>query len=59
MSFDGRKKAKSPYKRYGKRPHVYSQLFREWLAAVRAGDNSAAEALGRRHSAVYLARGSS
>lgn len=51
-----RKKAKSPYARYNKRPHRYSELLRRWMDAVREGRHDQALDLGNQHLRACRAR---
>jgi hypothetical protein len=46
-------KGKSPYVRYGKRPHVYSATYQQWRAAVRAGRKPEAETLAATHEREF------
>ena len=48
-----KKKAKSPYQKYGKTPHRYSETFNQWQAAVKRQDQRAVNQLGREHTAKY------
>lgn len=50
------KKAQSPYVKYTKRPHVYSELYRSWKAAVLRGDFGTAARLGRQHTERFRGR---
>ncbi len=50
---EAKKKAKSPYQKYGKTPHRYSELFNQWQAAVRRSDEHAARRYGREHTARF------
>ena len=51
-----KREAKSPYRKYRKTPYRYSELFNQWEAAVRAGDEKARN-LGRRHLAAFFPEG--
>lgn len=44
---------KSPYAKYGKRPHKYSDHLASWTAAVKAGDKAAMERADHRWRSVY------
>ncbi len=48
-----KKKAKSPYAKYGKTPYVYSDHLNNWTAAIKAGDKAAAEKADGKWKAVY------
>jgi hypothetical protein len=48
-------KARSPYQRYNKKPHKYSQLLDAWRAAAKAGRTDQMDALGREHTEKMLA----
>jgi len=41
--------ARSPYQKYGKTPYVYSDLYRRWKTAIKAGRKDEAEALSIEH----------
>ncbi|NBJ13229.1 hypothetical protein [Microvirga arsenatis] len=47
-------KGKSPYKRYGKTPHRYSELYQRWRSARLRGDDAEARALARQHEARFM-----
>lgn len=47
-------KGKSPYKKYNKRPHVYSTLYKEWKTARNKGYGNESRLLGDKHSKHYL-----
>ncbi len=47
-------KGKSPYRRYGKRPYKYSELYRRWRAAVMSGDADEAARLTGMHARRFL-----
>jgi hypothetical protein len=48
--------ARSPYRRYGKTPHLYSPLLLELLKARRDGLHERADSLAMRHSRSYSLR---
>jgi len=52
-------KGKSPYKRYGKTPHRYSDLYQRWRSARLRGDDAEARALARQHEARFFGTGES
>ncbi len=47
-------KAQSPYQKYNKRPHKYSELYQRWRTAVLAGRTGEARRLGVEHSRRWL-----
>jgi hypothetical protein len=47
------KKAKSPYQKYGKSPFVYSETYRQWKAATKAGRKDEADRHARQHRARF------
>ena len=53
----GREARRSPYAKYDKRPHQYSELFRRWKAAKQEGKDALADSLSRDHAARYLRQG--
>lgn len=50
MSETRKRKSQSPYQKYGKSPHRYSDLYQRWRSAVIAGRKDEAEQLGRQHT---------
>lgn len=46
-------KGKSPYSKYKKRAHQYSELFGRWSAARLAGNTAEARRLGLEHTERY------
>jgi hypothetical protein len=45
-----RKKARSPYQKYGKRPHRYSERYNAWRSATKEGRTQDAAYLAAAHS---------
>lgn len=43
------RKAKSPYQRYQKTPHQYSEAYRRWKSAVKGGRDHEARAAHAAH----------
>lgn len=48
-------RGKSPYRRHGKRPYKYSDLYQQWRRAALAGDADEAAKLSRTHARRFLA----
>lgn len=48
-----KKKASSPYAKYGKRPVAYSAHLRSWESAIRAGNKEAAEEAALAHERQF------
>ena len=49
-----KRKAASPYQKYGKSPFRYSTLYYQWRDAVKRNDTAAMRTLGRQHSIHFL-----
>ncbi len=47
-------KGKSPYRRHGKRPYRYSDLYHRWRAPVMSGDADETARLSRMHARRFL-----
>lgn len=48
-----KKRSQSPYQKYGKRPHRYSEKYNEWKRAAVAGHHDAAARIGAQHSKMH------
>jgi hypothetical protein len=46
-------RSQSPYLKYGKRPHRYSEKYNEWHRAVTAGHHEEAARIGTAHSRMH------
>lgn len=45
---------RSPYVKYGKKPRMYSELYRRWKAAISAGHDDEAKRLSAQHQKQFL-----
>jgi hypothetical protein len=49
-------KAKSPYQRYAKTPHRYSEVYYRWRTAIREGKHAEARRAPEEHAAKFSPR---
>lgn len=49
-----KKKGKSPYKKHGKAPYLYSDTLRSWQRAIKKGDDSAARYYAEEHRKKFM-----